>query len=175
MCFFSDKIKCGLVSEHYPLAKLGKIITQEKILTSYKNFHNQLKKLNIKKPHIAVSALNPHAGDGGKLGKEEIKIIIPAIKKLKKLGYKVSGPYPPDVVWGKHITGEFDGVLAMYHDNALSALKLASIKPIVHLTAGLNIIRTSPTHGTAFDIAHRKIADENSMVEAILTAVNLSK
>ncbi|MBT7283606.1 MAG: 4-hydroxythreonine-4-phosphate dehydrogenase PdxA, partial [Elusimicrobiaceae bacterium] len=124
---------------------------------------------------IAISALNPHAGDGGKLGKEEKKVIIPAIKKLKKLGYKVEGPYPPDIVWGKHITGEFDGVLAMYHDNALSALKLASIKPIVHLTAGLNIVRTSPTHGTAFDIAHKKTADENSMVDAILTAVKLSK
>lgn len=175
MCFVSDKIKCGLVSEHYPLSKLGKVITQEKILTSYKNFSDLLKFFGMPKPRIVVSALNPHAGDGGKLGKEEIKTIIPTIKQLKKLGYKASGPYPPDVVWGKHITGEFDGVLAMYHDNALSALKLASIKPIVHITAGLKIIRTSPTHGTAFDIAHRKIADEKSMVEAILTAVKLSK
>ena len=136
-----------------------------------KDFAAALKKLGIKNPRIGVSALNPHAGDNGKFGNEENKVISPAIATLRAAHIQADGPYPVDALWTKHIRGQFDGILCMYHDQALLGLKLATREPIVHITAGLDFLRTSPTHGTAFDIAGKNQADQNSMIAAILFAV----
>lgn len=171
MMFVSGELRCGLVSEHFAIGNLPKILTKKRITQAGKDFADALKKLGIKKPHIAVSALNPHGGDNGKFGQEETKVILPAIKALQQAHIHAEGPYPIDSLWGKHVQGKFDGILCMYHDQALLGLKLAAKKPIVHITAGLDFLRTSPTHGTAFDIAGKNQADPASMIEAILFAV----
>jgi len=171
MMFVSGNLRCALVSEHFAIKDLSKILTKERIVHTGKDFAAALKKLEIKNPYIGVSSLNPHAGDNGKFGKEENKIILPAMAALRKAGIKTEGPYPVDALWSKHTHGQFDGILCMYHDQALLGLKLASREPIVHITAGLDFLRTSPTHGTAFDIAGKNKADASSMIAAILFAV----
>lgn len=170
MMFISGNLKCALVSEHFAIKELPKILTKQRIINAAKDFAAALKKLGIKNPCIGVSALNPHAGDNGKFGTEENKIILPAIAALCKAGVKAQGPYPVDALWAKHTRGQFDGILCMYHDQALLGLKLAAQEPIVHITAGLDFLRTSPTHGTAFDIAGQNKADAASMAAAILFA-----
>jgi 4-hydroxythreonine-4-phosphate dehydrogenase len=167
MMFTSGRVNCALVTEHYPVKDLSKIITRKRIIDSVGIFASALGK----DAEIAIGALNPHSGDGGKIGREEITAIIPAIKILKRQGYNVSGPYPVDSMWVKHAAGLFDGIVCMYHDAALTGLKLAAKKPIVHITAGLKFLRTSPAHGTAFDISGRGAADESSMLESINYAV----
>ncbi len=167
MMFSSGKINCALVSEHYPVSKLGKVITQKRIMESFSIFTDVLGK----DASIALSSLNPHAGDGGKIGFEEIKTIIPVVKSLKKAGYNISGPLPCDSLWPKHLKGQYKGILCMYHDQALLGLKLAAKEPVVHITAGLKFLRTSPTHGTAFDIAGQNKADGASMLAAIKYAL----
>lgn len=168
MMFTAGKIKCALVSEHFAIKDLPKIITKERIKKTAKIFAAQL---SGKRADIAISALNPHNGDGGKLGCEEIKIISPAAAELKKAGYNISGPYPIDSLWQKHAAGKFDGILCMYHDQALTGLKLAAKEPVVHITAGLRWPRFSPTHGTAFDITGKNIADAGGMLAAITRAM----
>lgn len=163
MMFNSGKINCALVTEHYKIKDLSKAITKEKIINAAKIFADVLGK----NAQIGIAALNPHAGDGGKLGDEEIKIIAPAVKKLAAQGYKVSGPWPNDALWQKHLKGEFKGILFMYHDAALTGIKLAAKRPALHITAGLKFLRVSPTHGTAFDIAAQNTADESGMLEAV--------
>jgi len=170
MMFVSGKLRCALASEHFAIQDLHQILTKQRIHQAGKDFAAALKKLGIKNPHIGVSALNPHAGDNGKFGSEENKVILPAISSLHKAGINADGPYPIDSLWLKHAHGEFDGILCMYHDQALLGLKLAARKPIVHITAGLDFLRTSPTHGTAFDIVGKNQADPSSMVAAILFA-----
>ena len=171
MMFVSGNLRCALVSEHFAIKDLPKILTKQRIARAGKDFTAALKKLGIKKPRMGVSSLNPHAGDNGKFGSEENKIILPAITILQKSGIKAEGPYPIDSLWTKHTHGQFDGILCMYHDQALLGLKLAAREPIVHITAGLDFLRTSPTHGTAFDIASQNKADPSSMIAAILFAV----
>ena len=170
MMFVSGNLRCGLVSEHFAVKDLPKILSKQRIISAGKDFAQALKKLGIKNPCIGVSALNPHAGDNGKFGIEENKVIAPAIAALRKAGIKAEGPYPVDSLWSKHAHGQFDGILCMYHDQALLGLKLAAREPIVHITAGLKFLRTSPTHGTAFDIAGQNKADPFSMIAAILFA-----
>ena len=168
MMFTAGKINCALVSEHFAIKDLSKIITKERIKKTAKIF---AARLGGKSADIALSALNPHNGDGGKLGREEIKIISPAAAELKKAGFKISGPYPADSLWQKHAAGNFDGILCMYHDQALTGLKFAAKEAIVHITAGLRWPRFSPTHGTAFDIAGKNIADAGGMLAAITRAM----
>jgi 4-hydroxythreonine-4-phosphate dehydrogenase len=119
---------------------------------------------------VAVAALNPHASDNGKFGTEEKKILAPVIRQLQKKGFQIEGPFPSDSLWYTHSQGKYDGILCMYHDQALAPLKIAAKEPIVHITAGLKFLRTSPTHGTAFDIAGKNQADPSSMIAAILFA-----
>ncbi|MDR0646503.1 MAG: 4-hydroxythreonine-4-phosphate dehydrogenase PdxA [Elusimicrobiota bacterium] len=168
MMFTDGKINCALVSEHYAIKDLSKIITKERIKNSAKIFAEMIGK----KTEIAISALNPHCGDGGKIGGEEITTIIPALKELKKEGFNISGPYPIDALWQKISSGKLCNALFMYHDAAICGLKLAAKKPIVHITAGLKFLRVSPTHGTAFDIAGKNIADASSMLAAIRYATS---
>ena len=167
MMFTSGHLYAALVTEHFALSALP--LTKQRVEICAKHFHRALCKLGFKKPLVGVCALNPHASDNGKFGMEENKIIYPALTHLQKYGH-FEGPLPIDSAWLKHISGRYDGLLCMYHDQALLGLKLAAKEPIVHLTAGLPFIRTSPAHGTAFDIAGQNKADEKSMIAALLFA-----
>ncbi len=168
MMFVSDHLRCALVTEHFPLAHLK--LTKDRVIDAAMHFKRALVKLGIEHPRIGLCAVNPHASDNGKFGTEEAQFLIPAMKKLRNIGLSVDGPLPSDTAWLAHIKGEYDGLLCMYHDQALLGMKLAAKKPIVHLTAGLPFLRTSPAHGTAFDIAGKNIADPSSMIAAILFA-----
>lgn len=167
MMFNSGKINCALVTEHYAVKDLCKAITKQRIINCVKIFSEVLGKDAL----IGISSLNPHCGDGGKVGKEEITVISLAVNELIKKGFKVSGPWPADALWQKHLQGKFKGIVCMYHDIALLGLKLAARKPPVHITAGLKFLRVSPTHGTAFDIAEQNTADESGMLAAINYAI----
>jgi len=174
MMFVAGKVRCALVAEHFSMRTMPDIITREMIVSRAGKFCAALKMLGVTRPHIGVCALNPHAGDGGVLGAEEEKIIIPAIRTLNRQGIKAEGPLPSDAAWQRHAGGEFDGLLCMYHDQALAPLKLAAKTPVVHWTFGLPFIRVSPAHGTAFDIAGKNKADPSAMTEAILFAAGHS-
>lgn len=169
MMFISGKLRGALVTEHFALAHLP--LTKKRVENAALSFQKALTNLGIKNPHIGLCAVNPHASDNGKFGHEENEILLPALKNLHRLGVRIDGPIPSDAAWLAHVRGTYDGLLCMYHDQALLGLKLAAREPIVHLTAGLPFLRTSPAHGTAFDIAGQKIADPKSMVSAILFAV----
>ena len=169
MMFVSGNLRCALVTEHFALSALP--LTKARVENAALLFARALKNLGIKNPKIGLCAVNPHASDNGKFGTEENEILLPAIKNLRRKGLKIEGPIASDAAWLAHLKGQYDGLLCMYHDQALLGMKLAAKKPIVHLTAGLPFLRTSPAHGTAFDIAGKKIADPQSMVSAILFAV----
>ena len=128
-----------------------------------------------KEPRIAVAALNPHAGEGGAFGKEEIKVLAPLVKDAQELGWKVSGPHPPDTLFYWAAQGQYDAVLCMYHDQGLIPFKLAAFDSGVNLTLGLPFVRTSPDHGTAFDIAGKGTAQPRSMVSALQLAEQLAR
>ena len=169
MMFVSGPLRCALVTEHFALSHLP--LTKNRVVKHARLFANALKQMGLSSPHLGVCALNPHASDDGKFGTEEKTILQPALAQLRRLGVHADGPLPTDTAWLRHLQGRYEGLLCMYHDQALLGLKLAAKKPIVHLTAGLPFLRTSPAHGTAFDIAGQKIADAQSMVSAILFAV----
>ncbi len=171
MMFKTSKLMCALASEHFAIKDLSKILTKGRI----KNSLELLFKITGKNAPIGLSALNPHASDGGKFGTEEEKILIPIVKEFRRRGFNISGPIPSDALWQKHKLGVFKAILCLQHDIALLGMKLATKEPIVHITAGLKFIRTSPAHGTAFDIAGKNKADSSSMLEAIKTACKLAK
>jgi len=168
MMFVSEKLACCLVTEHFALAHLP--LTKKRVEDTVLHFTQALNNLGKKAARIGLCALNPHAGDNGKFGTEEKEILLPALKNLQKKKISVEGLFPSDDAWIKHKQGLLDGLVCMYHDQALLGLKLAAEQPIVHITAGLPFLRTSPTHGTAFDIAGKNKADPQSMISAILFA-----
>ncbi len=170
MMFCAGNLRCALVTEHFAVADLPKLLTKERVLKSAQHFITALQTLQIKHPCIALCALNPHASDNGQFGTEENEVLTPVVRTLQKRGFEVSGPLPTDAAWLAHIRGQYDGLLCMYHDQALLGLKLAAREPAVHITAMLPFLRVSPTHGTAFDIAGQNKADPSSMVSAILFA-----
>jgi len=129
--------------------------------------------LGIRNPRIAVAGLNPHAGENGIFGDEEIRKIVPAVREAIKGGIPVSGPFPPDTIFHKAYDGDFDIIVCMYHDQGLIPLKMIAFEKGVNVTVGLPFIRTSPDHGTAYDIAWKGIADPSSMIEAIKLAAKL--
>ncbi len=163
MMFKSGNLCCALATEHYAVKDLASAITKERIKEAAEILAGQIAPGAL----IEISALNPHCGDGGKIGSEEIKTIIPAVRELQKTGINAAGPYPVDALWLRHINAKNDAVLMMYHDAALLGLKLAAKEPVIHITAGLKFLRLSPAHGTAFDIAGQNAADESSMLAAI--------
>lgn len=174
MMFASGPLRCALVSEHFAVRDLPRILTRARILRTGKSFAAALRRTGVARPRLALSGLNPHNGDNGKFGNEENTVILPAMQALRRLHIQAQGPYPADALWLKHRQGQFDGILCMYHDQALLGLKLAAREPVVHITAGLDFLRTSPAHGTAFDIAGQNRADAASMTAAILTAARHS-
>ena len=167
-------MRVALVTTHLAIKDVADAITQEAIIEKATIFHQSLKRdLSISNPRIAVLALNPHAGDGGVIGTEEETIIKPAISELEKAGIQAFGPYPADGFFGSGMYFRFDGVLAMYHDQGLAPFKTLALENGVNFTAGLPIVRTSPDHGTAYDIAGKGIADESSFRQAIYAAIDI--
>lgn len=176
MFLTSDDLRVGVVTGHIPLKEVSEKISKELIQRKLKIMEESLiKDFGIRKPRIAVMGLNPHAGENGLLGEEDEKIIKPAIAELKNKGKLIFGPFPADGFFGKGDYKKFDGILAMYHDQGLVPFKTLVFNSGVNFTAGLPIIRTSPDHGTAFDIAGKGIADERSMREAIFMACDIFK
>lgn len=174
MILTSDKLRVGLVTSHIPLKDISSSLSTDSIVRKIEAFNLSLKKdFGITKPKIAVLGLNPHAGENGKMGSEESEIILPAIQKMKAEGIIVYGPFPADGFFGSSARGEYDGVLAMYHDQGLTAFKALSFGQGVNFTAGLPIVRTSPDHGTAFDIAGENKASGDSMRHAIYLAIDV--
>ncbi len=176
MLLISDVLKVGVVTGHIPLTDVSKSITKEKIVAKLKILNKSLKEdFTIRKPRIAVLGLNPHAGDDGLIGQEEQDIIIPAIEEAKNKGIMALGPYPADGLFGSNNLSKFDAILAMYHDQGLIPFKTISFSSGVNFTAGLPIIRTSPDHGTAFEIAGQGTADEESFRQAVYSAIDIFK
>lgn len=174
MLMVSSRIKVGVVTGHIPLKDVAASITEEKILSKLRLINESLQKdFCIDKPRIAVLSLNPHSGDGGLLGDEEERIIIPAIKKAVDEGILAFGPFSPDGFFGLSHYENFDATLAMYHDQGLAPFKALSFEDGVNFTAGLPVVRTSPDHGTAFEMAGRDEADPLSMRAAIFTAIDI--
>jgi 4-hydroxythreonine-4-phosphate dehydrogenase len=174
MLMAGDLMKVGVVSTHIPLARVSKVLTKETILAKIKILNDSLiKDFGIRKPRIAVLGLNPHAGEEGLLGQEENEVITPAIEKAKEDRYNVFGPFPADGFFGSGDFIRFDGILAMYHDQGLIPFKTLIPDEGVNYTAGLPIIRTSPAHGTAFEIAGSNRARHGSFRKALYMACDI--
>lgn len=174
MIMMSGNLRVALMTTHLPIKDVAQAITKEAIVEKTKIFHTSLKRdMRISNPRIAILALNPHSGDDGLLGKEEQEHIVPAITELEEAGIQAFGPYPADGFFGSGMYTKFDGIMAMYHDQGLAPFKTIAAEDGVNYTAGLPIIRTSPDHGTAYDIAGKGIANENSFRQAIYTAIDI--
>lgn len=173
MMLTGGPLKVILVTIHTALKNVPGLVTKERVLKTIRLAKKACDMLGIQRPVIAVSGLNPHAGESGILGTEEREEIAPAIEGAKREGIIAEGPFPPDVIFRKAYKGEVDMVVCMYHDQGLIPLKMIAFDTGVNVTVGLPIIRTSPDHGTAYDIAWKGIADPSSMIEAIRLAIRL--
>ena len=174
MFMVSDRIKVGVVTGHIPLREVPDSITEDKILSKLRLMDASLRRdFGVDSPRIGVLSLNPHSGDGGLLGSEEQRIIAPAVAKAVSEGIEAFGPYSPDGYFGAGLYTRFDATLAMYHDQGLEPFKAIAFEDGVNFTAGLPIVRTSPDHGTAYDMAGRDEADPRSMMSAIYTAIDI--
>ena len=176
MLMVSNTLRIGIITGHIPLKDVSAAITEENVLENIKVMQKTLQMdFAIPKPKIAVLGLNPHAGDGGLIGTEDKQFIKPAIAKAASEGILAFGPYPSDGFFGSSNYTKFDGILAMYHDQGMLPFKTFAFDNGVNFTAGLPIIRTSPAHGTAFDIVGKNIASPDSLKEAIFLAIELHK
>jgi 4-hydroxythreonine-4-phosphate dehydrogenase len=174
MLMIAENMRIGLLTEHVPVKDIAQFITKESILSKLQVINQSLKKdFLITKPKIAVLGLNPHSGDEGLIGKEEIEIIKPAIKEAKQKDIFCFGPYSADAFFARGQYEKFDAVLALYHDQGLIPFKSLSLGEGVNYTAGLNAVRTSPDHGTAFDIAGKGLADETSTRQALFSCIDI--
>ena len=174
MMMVKDNLRVALVTTHKPLADVAKMITTPTVKDRIILFSNSLKNdFGLSSPRIAVLALNPHAGDEGLLGKEEQEVIAPAIAEARAEGALCYGPFAPDGFWGAGTFAKFDGILAMYHDQGLIPFKLLAMDEGINVTAGLPLVRTSPDHGTAYDIAGKNVASEASFRNAIYQAIDI--
>ena len=173
MMFWSEKLRVVLATVHIPLSEVPTALTKEKLCGIIRMTAGAMPRFGYPSPRIAVTGLNPHAGEDGLLGREELVTIRPAIAECVTEGITVSGPFPADTVFVRAVRGDFDVVVACYHDQGLIPVKLLSFGHSVNVTIGVPIIRTSVDHGTAYDIARRGVADPGSMIEAILLAARL--
>jgi 4-hydroxythreonine-4-phosphate dehydrogenase len=174
MMFWSDKLRVVLQTIHIPLAAVPLALTVESVIGIIQLTNRELPRFGIPRPRLAFAGLNPHAGEHGLLGREEIDVLEPAIARCVKAGIDITGPLPGDTVFVRAVRGEFDAVIACYHDQGLIPVKLVAFGQAVNVTLGLPIIRTSVDHGTAFDIAGKDVADPESMVQAVLLAAKLA-
>ena len=174
MILTNGSLRVALVTTHLAIKDVAGAITKEAIIEKATILHKSLKRdFRISNPRIAVLALNPHAGDAGVIGDEEQTTIIPAIEELAEQGIQAFGPYPADGFFGSGLYDKFDAVLAMYHDQGLAPFKTLAVEDGVNYTAGLPIVRTSPDHGTAYDISGKCVADENSFRQAVYMAIDI--
>lgn len=174
MMFYSDTLRVVLATVHIPLADVPRAITQPSIEEIVQLTASELPRFGIASPRIAVAGLNPHAGEHGLLGAEDERILRPAVAACAARGVDVRGPFPADTIFVRALRGEFDVVIACYHDQGLIPVKMAAFGKAVNVTLGLPIIRTSVDHGTAFDIAGQGTADPSSMIEAVKLAARLA-
>ncbi len=174
MILLNDQLRVALVTGHVALSEVSEMLTPERILQKLQTLNRALKMdFAIRKPRIAVLSLNPHAGDDGLLGKEEQEVIIPAMELAQQKGIMCFGPYAADGFFGSSKYTHFDAVLAMYHDQGLAPFKTIAMESGVNYTAGLSLVRTSPAHGTAYDIAGKNEASEASFREALYAALDI--
>lgn len=176
MFMVSDMLRVGLLTDHVPLKDATSAITEDLIKEKITTVTKSLKQdFGIRKPKVAVLAINPHAGDNGVIGNEDDTILKPALEKIKADGSLVYGPYSADSFFGSNTYNNFDAIIASYHDQGLIPFKTIAFGQGVNFTAGLDKVRTSPDHGTAYEIAGKGIADESSMKQAIFTAIKIFK
>jgi 4-hydroxythreonine-4-phosphate dehydrogenase len=174
MMFWSEPLKVVLATIHLPLSEVPRTLTRAVIDDIIELTAVELPRFGISQPRLALAGLNPHAGEDGVLGSEEHDTLQPAVEAAVRRGIRIEGPFPGDTVFVRAVRGEFDAVIACYHDQGLIPVKLLAFGRAVNVTLGLPIIRTSVDHGTAFDIAGRGVADASSMVEATLLAARLA-
>jgi 4-hydroxythreonine-4-phosphate dehydrogenase len=174
MMFWSDVLRVVLATVHIPLAEVPHAVTTDRLLAVIRLTARSLPQFGIDRPRLAVAGLNPHAGEGGLLGEEEQTVMAPAVETARADGIHVTGPWPADTLFVRAMRGEFDVVIAAYHDQGLVPVKMAAFGKAVNVTLGLPIVRTSVDHGTAFDIAGKGVADPGSLVEAVVLAARLA-
>ena len=174
MMFWSEPLKVVLATVHVPLSDVPALLTRELLDAIIDLTARELPRFGIARPRIALAGLNPHAGEEGLLGDEETRVLAPAVQEARLRGIAINGPFPGDTIFGRATRGEFDVVIACYHDQGLIPVKLLAFGRAVNVTLGLPIVRTSVDHGTAFDIAGKGVADPSSMIEAVLLAARLS-
>ena len=174
MMFYSDVLRVVLATVHIPLAEVPRALTRESLEETIALTASELPRFGWPSPRLALAGLNPHAGEHGLMGLEDEAVLAPAVEASRARGIKIDGPLPADTVFVRAMRGDFDAVIACYHDQGLIPVKLVAFGQAVNVTLGLPIIRTSVDHGTAFDIAGRGIADPSSMVAAVLLAARLA-
>ena len=174
MMFWSEKLRVVLATIHIPLADVPAALTPATVRTVIELSHRALPRFGFAKPRLAMAGLNPHAGEHGLIGREDLDVLAPAVEECRQAGIDIVGPLPGDTVFVRAVGGEFDAVIACYHDQGLIPVKLAAFGEAVNVTLGLPIIRTSVDHGTAFDIAGKGVANPESMVQAVLLAARLA-
>lgn len=174
MMFYSEKLRVVLATIHIPLVEVSAALTVESVSRVIRLTAREMPRFGWPQPRLALAGLNPHAGEDGVIGGEEQKVLIPSVKHCHDEGIDVTGPFPGDTVFLRAVRGEFDAVIACYHDQGLIPIKLVAFGEAVNVTLGLPIVRTSVDHGTAFDIAGRGVANPESMVHAVLLAAKLA-
>ena len=174
MMFWSDRLRVVLATVHIPLREVPAAVSRDKVLDVLRLAWRSLPAFGLPAPRLGVAGLNPHAGEDGLMGTEDREALAPAVAAARAEGIDASGPFPADTIFVRAVRGEFDAVIAGYHDQGLIPVKLVAFGRAVNVTLGLPILRTSVDHGTAFDIARTGVADEGSLVEAILLAARLA-
>lgn len=176
MLFATEELKVALLTIHMPISEVSGYVTKERIVSAIAELERTMKQdFGIEKPRVAVLGLNPHAGESGLLGREEVEVIAPAVQEAWEAGYHAFGPFAADGFWGSGNYRQFDVVLSMYHDQGLIPFKLLAMDEGVNITCGLPVIRTSPDHGTAFDITGKGVANEVSLRNAIYRAIDIHR
>jgi 4-hydroxythreonine-4-phosphate dehydrogenase len=176
MMMVSPRMRVVLATTHLPLERVGQSLTARGVFDKIAAAWDHLRRFEgLRRPRIAVCGLNPHCGEGGALGAEELRVIEPAIRNARQAGIDATGPYPAEVVFGEGLAGSFAAIVAMYHDQGMIPIKIREPGEVVNVTIGLPIVRTSPGHGTAFDIAGKGVADATSMTRAILECARLAR
>jgi 4-hydroxythreonine-4-phosphate dehydrogenase len=175
MMFYAEALRVVLATVHIPLADVPGALTRETLEGTIELAARELPRFGIASPRLALAGLNPHAGEHGLMGREEEEVLAPAVAACRARGIAIDGPFPADTVFVRAMRGEFDAVIACYHDQGLIPIKLVAFGSAVNVTLGLPIVRTSVDHGTAFDIAGRGVADPSSLIAAITLAARLAR
>ena len=175
MMFYADALRIVLATVHIPLARVSTALTRDRVEETIDLAAAELPRFGIGSPRLAMCGLNPHAGEQGLIGTEDRDVLAPAVQACRGRGVDVRGPFPADTIFGRAIRGEFDAVIACYHDQGLIPIKLVAFGKAVNVTLGLPIIRTSVDHGTAFDIAGQGVADASSLIAAVQLASRLAR